>query len=77
MNIIIYTAPQFPACDEAKRFFDGLKLAYREIDVTQDSEDWKELVRRSGQNGVPVIIIDDRVVVGFDRLKLEEALQAR
>lgn len=46
-------------------------VRYDEIDVTRDPVAAAEMVRKSGQRGVPVITVDDQVVVGFDRPRLE------
>lgn len=49
-------------------------MTYREVDVTRDEAAAYEMIRRSGQQGVPVITVDDEVVVGFDRPRLERLL---
>ncbi len=46
-------------------------VQYREVDVTRDPVAAAEMVRKSGQQGVPVTIVDDQVVVGFDPRRLE------
>jgi glutaredoxin len=49
-------------------------VAYREVNVAEDLEGQEELVRRTGQLAVPVTVIDDVVVVGFNRPRLVELL---
>ena len=49
-------------------------MPYTKIDVSADPMAAQEMVRRSGQQGVPVIAVDDQVVVGFDRPRLERLL---
>jgi S1-C subfamily serine protease len=49
-------------------------VPYREIDVSQDRQAGLEMVRRTGQQGVPVIAIDDQYIVGFDKPRIERAL---
>ena len=49
-------------------------MAYREQDVSRDPYAAQEMVQRSGQMGVPVITVDDAVVVGFDQPRLEQLL---
>jgi len=49
-------------------------VRYDDIDVSRDPVAASEMVRRSGQRGVPVITVDDQVVVGFDPQKLETLL---
>ena len=49
-------------------------MAYQEYNVATDSEKRKEMIKKSGQMGVPVIFVDNEMVVGFDRAKLAELL---
>jgi S1-C subfamily serine protease len=51
-------------------------VSYKEYDVSRDSDAAEEMVSLSGQMGVPVTLIDDQVVVGFDRNRLRELLSA-
>ena len=52
-------------------------MAFAEKDVSQDYQAAVEMIRKSGQQGIPVITIDDEVVVGFDRPRLERILAAK
>src|SRR5262249_53315951 len=55
-------------------FLSQRGVPYTRIDVSADPRAAQEMVRRSGQQGVPVIAIDDQIVVGFDRPRLERLL---
>ncbi|HEY7141720.1 MAG TPA: glutaredoxin family protein [Methylomirabilota bacterium] len=57
-----------------KEFLSSKGVAYREVNVAEDLEGQEELVRRTGQLAVPVTVIDDEVVVGFNRPRLVELL---
>jgi glutaredoxin len=61
----------------AKDMMRGHALDFEEIDVSSDREAREALVERSGQMGVPVIDIDGRIIVGFGRTELREALGLR
>jgi len=74
MKITIYTTPNCHYCQKAKEFFDKNKVEYETIDVQKDKEKRKEMIEASGQMGVPVIMIDDRIFVGFGEEALAEAL---
>ena len=56
----------------AKRFFSQNNIEYTNYDVSTNIEKRKEMIEKSGQMGVPVIMIDENVIVGFDQNKLEE-----
>ena len=58
----------------AKDFFKANNVAYTEYDVMSNLEKRKEMVEKSGQMGVPVIIIDDKLVVGFDKPQIAKML---
>ena len=58
----------------AKDFFREKNVAYVEYNVASDIEKRKEMVEKSGQMGVPVIIIGDDLIVGFDKPKITKLL---
>jgi glutaredoxin 3 len=74
MDVKIYTTPTCGYCHQAKSFLGQLGVKYTEYDVSQDERAAEEMVRASGQMGVPVIVIDGQVVVGFDRGRLQALL---
>jgi len=74
MTVIIYTTPTCPYCEMAKQFFRENNIEYKEIDVSKDSEAAREMIEKSGQMGVPVIEIDDKIIVGFNKPAIKEAL---
>ena len=73
-KVIIYSTPTCHFCQMAKEFFKDNNVEYRDYNVAEDAEKRQEMVEKSGQMGVPVISIDDQIVVGFDENKLKEAL---
>ena len=73
-NVTIYSTPSCHYCRLAKDFFKANNIAYTEYDVASDSEKRKEMVEKSGQMGVPVIIIGDELVIGFDQTELTKLL---
>lgn len=73
-QIIVYTSPTCSYCQQAKSYFNEKGLAYEEKDVTEDSKFADEAVEKSGQFGVPIILIDDEVIVGFDKDAVEQKL---
>ena len=69
-NITIYSTPSCVYCNMAKAFFKSNGLDYTEYNVATDLPRRKEMIDKTGQMGVPVIQIDNEVVVGFDESKL-------
>ena len=69
-NVTIYSTPSCHFCHMAKDYFKENNIAYTEYNVASDLEKRKEMVEKSGQMGVPVIIIGEELTVGFDKAKL-------
>jgi len=75
MDIKIYTTPSCGYCHQAKRFLSDLGVSYREVDVSRDQAAAQEMVNLTGQMGVPVIVVDGEVIIGFDRARLEQLIR--
>jgi glutaredoxin-like YruB-family protein len=73
-NIVVYTAPNCIYCHNLKIFLRENNISFKEIDVSLDPYGAQEMIQKSGQLGVPVIDIDGKIVVGFDRDKIKELL---
>jgi len=71
-KVSIYSTPVCPYCEMAKNFFNENKIEYTNYDVSKDVEKRKEMIEKSGQMGVPVILIDEEIIVGFDEGRLLE-----
>ena len=69
-QVTIYSTKNCPYCRMAKAFLDKNNVPYASIDVGEDAEAAKKMVALSGQRGVPVIIVNDEVIVGFDSQRL-------
>ena len=59
----------------AKEYFKSKGLEYEEYNVATDIAKQKEMIDKTGQFGVPVIDIDGKIVIGFDRQKIDEYLK--
>jgi glutaredoxin 3 len=57
-----------------KEYLSQKGVKFTEYNVAQDRVKAKEMVQKSGQMGVPVILVDDQIVVGFNRPKLDQLL---
>jgi glutaredoxin 3 len=73
-TVTIYSTPVCHYCHAAKEFFTEHNVAYTEHNVAGDQEKRQEMIEMTGQMGVPVIRIDDDVVVGFDEEKIKQLL---
>ncbi len=73
-EVTIYSTPSCHFCHMAKEFFKEKNVPYTEYDVAGNVEKRKEMIEKSGQMGVPVIIIGDDLIVGFNKPKISELL---
>lgn len=73
-SIKIYTTPTCAFCKMAKEYLKSKNLSYEEYDVSRDIPRQKEMIEKTGQLGVPVIEIDGKIVIGFDKPKLNQLL---
>ncbi len=73
-TVTIYSTPSCHFCHMAKDFFKEKNIAYTDYNVAADPEKRKELIEKSGQMGVPVILIGDQMVIGFNKPKVVQLL---
>ena len=73
-KVTIYSTPTCHYCNMAKEYFAANKIAYETFDVASNMEKRKEMMDKSGQLGVPVILVDNEIIVGFDKPRLATAL---
>jgi glutaredoxin-like YruB-family protein len=76
-QVILFSTPQCSWCRTTKNFLKKHKIRFKEIDITRDERASRDMVRRTGQSGVPVILINNRPIVGFDQTKIKKALNLK
>lgn len=74
-KIIVYSTPACPYCLTLKEFLKQHNIEFEEIDVSKDKKAREEMIKKSGQMGVPVVEIDGEIVVGFDKEKISKLLK--
>ena len=74
-TIIIYSSPTCAYCHQAKEYFKDKGLEFTEKDITTDQEALKFVLDEVGQAVTPIITIDGEVIIGFDRPKIDKALE--
>ena len=73
-SVSIYTTDTCGYCKMAKEFFQKNGVEYQEFNVGTDLAKRQEMIEKSGQMGVPVIVVDNDLIVGFNKSKLQELL---
>ncbi len=73
----VFSTPSCPYCVTLKEFLKKHDIEFEDIDVSQDKVALNEMVKKSGQMGVPVIDIDGEIIVGFDKEKITQLLEIK
>ncbi|HIG52222.1 NrdH-redoxin [Candidatus Parvarchaeota archaeon] len=75
MSVIVYSTPTCPWCKRVKEFLKKEKVSFKEVDVSEDEKAVDEMVKKSGQKGVPVTDINGKIIVGYQEEELKKALK--
>jgi len=73
-EVIVYSTPDCPYCTMAKTYLSGKGVKFVDYDVSKDRAKAEEMIAKSGQGAVPVLQINGRIIVGFDREVIDNAL---
>ncbi len=73
-EVIVYSTPTCPYCKRVKDYLTRKGVSFSDYNVAEDREKAKEMIDKSKQMGVPVIVVDNDVVVGFNQSKLDSLL---
>ena len=76
-RVIIFTTPTCSYCNLAKQYFRRNKIRFRDVDISKDAAAARDVVRRSGQQGVPVLDIGGKIIVGFNRPEIDKLLELK
>ena len=73
-TVVMYSTPTCHFCQMTKEFFKEHDVEFTDYDVSTDVEKRQEMIGKSGQMGVPVVFINDEMIIGFDQTKLSKEL---
>jgi glutaredoxin-like YruB-family protein len=74
-NVIVYSTSTCPYCIYAKNYFKDNNVQFKDVNVSEDYKGAEEMIKKSGQRGVPVIDIDGHIIVGFQPEVFEQILK--
>ena len=77
MTVILYGTSHCPWCHRTREFLKEHKVKFKDINVEEDEKAKKDMIKKSGQLGVPVIDIDGKIIVGFDETAIKKALKLK
>ena len=76
-KVTIYSTPTCPFCIRAKQFLKDNNIQFIDYDVGSDQAKAEEMMKKTGQMGVPVIDVEGQFVIGFDKEKIRELLNIK
>ena len=76
-KVLLFSTSTCSWCRRAKRYFREKRVPFKEINVERDQDAARDIARKTGQTGVPVIKIGSKWIVGFDKERIEKELARR
>jgi len=76
-QVRIFSTPACPYCVTLKEFLKENNVVFEDINVAEDEQAREEMIKKSGQMGVPVVEIDGEIIVGFDKEKICQLLNIK
>lgn len=73
-KVVLFSTSTCSWCRRAKRYFKEHGVPFKEINIERDQQAARDIVRKTGQTGVPVIKIGSSWIVGFDRERIDKEL---
>ena len=73
-KVLLFSTSTCSWCRRAKRYFKEQGVAFKEINIECDPDAARDIVRKTGQTGVPVIKIEGSWIVGFDKERIDKEL---
>jgi glutaredoxin 3 len=73
-KVVIYSTPTCHFCNLAKEYLTKNNVPFESFDVSTDREKQMEILDKTGQMGVPVILIGEDIVVGFNKPLIDQLL---
>jgi len=74
-NVKLYSTPTCPYCKMTREYLKDKGIEFEDINVAVDKKAAREMIEKSGQMGVPVIELDGKIIVGFDKIALDKEIK--
>jgi len=74
-KVIVYSTSACPWCVKAKKFLEENSIEFEEKNVQENEEAAREMIAKSGQQGVPVLDVEGEIIIGFDKERLKKLLK--
>lgn len=74
-NVTVYSTKSCPYCVMAKEYLKSKNISFQDVDVGSDMQKAMEMIRKSGQQGVPVLDVNGQIIIGFNKPAIDQALK--
>ncbi|WP_026881844.1 glutaredoxin domain-containing protein [Clostridium akagii] len=71
----IYSTPDCSWCKKTKSYLKSKNVEFVDVNVGADLEQREEMFKLSNQKAVPVLNVDGKIVLGFDKAKIDELIK--
>ncbi|MCL4469221.1 MAG: NrdH-redoxin [Deltaproteobacteria bacterium] len=75
--VVVFTTPTCSWCKKTKQYLTEHRIRFKEVDISRDQQAARDLVRRTNQMGVPVTLINNRPIVGFNKGEINRLLNIK
>ena len=76
-RVTVYSTPSCHWCTTLKNYLKDNNITFRDVDVSRDMKAAEDIVKRSGQRGVPQTDINGQMIVGFDKARINQLLEIK
>ncbi len=76
-RVVVFSTPTCSWCKRLKDYLKKNKIKFKDVDVSRDQSGARDMVRRTGQQGVPVTLINNRPIIGFNKNEINKLLNIR
>jgi glutaredoxin-like YruB-family protein len=77
-KVIVFSTPTCSHCNNAKRYLKEKNIKFKDVDVSRDQSALRDMQNRTnGNSGVPVILINNKPIIGFDKNKINQYLNIK
>lgn len=76
-SVVVFTSPTCSWCKKTKQYLADHRIRFKEVDISRDQRAAQDLVRRTNQMGVPVTLINNRPVIGFNKTEIDRLLNIK
>jgi glutaredoxin-like YruB-family protein len=76
-KVLVYTTPVCPYCVKVKEYLKSNNIDIENIDVSMSQNKLQEMIDKSGQMGVPVLDIEGKIIIGFNKEEIDKTLDIK